>query len=299
MSPEGRAVYDVVDGKQRIETILMFANNRISVGSDFFDARIASKKFKELGETERRAFWNYVLPVEQLDFEPSDTDAVQEAFDRLNRNSRKLEAQELRHARYDGWLMKSVETECQDNIWAKNFGVVTPARSKRMKDAQFVSELLLVIIEKKQHDFDQLHLDNAYARYDDPDDEGIEFDSEEFTRRLSETKEFLLRMNTVGDCVRTAGATVGAFYSLWSLVALHKDRFPDPLRLGQNYQDFIALTNRLRANETGKSEDVLLSGQEKWLEPARNYVQAIQGAHTNLGPRETRLNALLQALCEP
>ena len=122
---DGRAVYDVVDGKQRLESILMFADDRISIASDFSDTRLAGKKWRDLGETERRVFWNYVLPVEQLNFDPGETEAVNDAFDRLNRNSRKLEAQELRHARFDGWLI-SIERGQRD-LAAGRTRVSTPA----------------------------------------------------------------------------------------------------------------------------------------------------------------------------
>ncbi len=91
-----------------------------------------------------------MIPVEFLTFDANDTHVVSLAFDRLNRNMRKLEPQELRHARWDGWFISLVEAECERPEWL-TLGVVTKARSKRMKDAQFISELLLVVLEGDQH----------------------------------------------------------------------------------------------------------------------------------------------------
>lgn len=254
---------------------------------------------RDLGENERRLFWNYSLPVEQLDFESTEKGAVEEAFDRLNRNSRRLEPQELRHARYDGWFMGTVETECQDSAW-KDFAIITTARSKRMKDAQFISELLLVLIDKKQHGFDQSHLDDSYALYDDPDDEGVELDTEGFTKQLAETKEFLSKMNKENSCVRAAGAAVGNFYTLWSLVALHTDVLPAPADLAKSYAAFMALVARIRAAGDQLDLSTIMQGEPAgWAELARSYAQAVQGAHTDLGPRAERLRALLQALRKP
>jgi len=54
-----------------------------------------------------------------------------------------------------------------------------------MKDAQFLSELFLVVIEGKQFGFDQQQLDAAYAGYDDPDEEGVELDTETFTNEIT------------------------------------------------------------------------------------------------------------------
>jgi hypothetical protein len=132
----------------------MFADDEIALDPDFGDARFNGKKFSELQQTEKQALWDYVIPVEFLAFDPNDPQEVNQAFDRLNRNMRKLEAQELRHARWDGWFISTIEAECEDPSW-KQYGIVTNARSKRMKDAQFLSELLLVVMENRQHGFDQ------------------------------------------------------------------------------------------------------------------------------------------------
>ena len=67
---------------------------------------------------------------------------VNEVFDRLNRNSRKLTSQELRHAKYDGWPITIAEAEEEKEDW-KRLGIVTTARAKRMADTQFISELML------------------------------------------------------------------------------------------------------------------------------------------------------------
>jgi hypothetical protein len=272
----------------------MFAASDISIGSDFPDARVAGKKWKELGEAERRIFWNYVLPVELLDFESGETGAVNDAFDRLNRNSRRLEPQELRHARFDGWFMNTVEVECQDASW-RTLGVVTNARAKRMKDAQVISELLLVVLENRQLGFDQQHLDEAYAKYDDSDDEGVELDTEVFDTSLTSAKDFLVAMNAINGCVRGAAATVGAFYTLWSLVVLHRDEIPAATELAERYIMFTSIVARVRA--TANTAQLELPGsQEAWREPALQYAKAMAGAHTDQAPRTMRLAALLQAM---
>ncbi len=290
----GRAIYDVVDGKQRLETILMFADSRIAIDTQDNDARLAGKRWRDLGEAERRTFWNYVLPVEYLDFAPDETTAVNDAFDRLNRNSRKLEPQELRHARYDGWFVTTVEDQCLEPVW-RNLGLVTNARVKRMKDAQFLSELLLVLIEKRQFGFDQQHLDETYAKYDDPDDEGIELDTEEFTTSLGQAKQFLSEMNDVNGCVKATAATVGAFYTLWALITLHRSAIPTAANTAPLYADFIHLAAQLRDQQNTAGVQVAI-GRETWPELAFAYAKALQGAHTDLTPRTNRLNAILQAL---
>jgi hypothetical protein len=293
----GRSIYDVVDGKQRLETILMFANNRVAIDSQFPDARLAGKKWHDLGDTERRIFWNYVLPVEQLDFVADETGSVDEAFDRLNRNSRKLESQELRHARFDGWFATIVETESQEPFW-RAIGVVTNARFRRMKDTQFLSELFLVLIERQQFGFDQQHLDAMYAKYDDPDEEGTALDTEAFDDNLALAKAFLSDLNAVNGCVHEAASTVGAFYTLWALIVLHRNVLPDAARLAVNYADFTQMAFQLREQMNAAGIQPA-PGREAWPELAFAYSKALQGAHTDLGPRTTRLESLLGAVRVP
>src|ERR1035437_2265854 len=61
ISPEGNATYHVVDGKQRLQTILAFAHDKLRIAKTFGDVRLDGKKWADLeGEQElRHRFWNY------------------------------------------------------------------------------------------------------------------------------------------------------------------------------------------------------------------------------------------------
>lgn len=145
MDESGRTMYAVVDGKQRLETIFSFVKNKIYIDKNYGDIRLDGKRWKDLQEHNdlKMQFWNYVLPVEFINISDDPTLLVKEVFDRLNRSSRKLVEQELRHAKYDGWFITFAEKEIEDEIWT-TLKVYTRARAKRMKDVQFLSELLLV-----------------------------------------------------------------------------------------------------------------------------------------------------------
>ena len=162
ISESGKATYHVVDGKQRTQTILMFVTDGVRIPKDFGDVRLDGKKWSELqGDADlRQRFWNYQITVELLDV--LEGGIVNAIFDRLNRNSRRLTPQEMRHARFEGWLISEVETESTRDEW-RQFGVVTTARAKRMVDSQFISELMLVVLERRIFGFDQDTLDELYA----------------------------------------------------------------------------------------------------------------------------------------
>ena len=119
------------------------------------------KRWTELPRDTREVFWNYVLIVEIL---PSVDEAyVRDTFERINRNSRKLGRQEIRHAKYDGGLIRAVEAEAEKDE-GKDFGVVTTARAKRMSDVQFVSDLFAINLTGRLNDFDQDCLGRAVRR---------------------------------------------------------------------------------------------------------------------------------------
>ena len=178
----GAAIYHIVDGKQRIETVINFATqNRLRLPKEFGDDRLDNKRWKDIFNSTdlRNRFLNYVFSVEY--FDDVDGTLVNEIFARMNKNSRKLTPQELRNARFDGWFAKQVESEVENTIW-RTFGVVTPGKARRMADAQFIAELLMVIVQHKITGFDHDAIDQIYADYDDIESPDISFDVEGYER---------------------------------------------------------------------------------------------------------------------
>src|SRR5258708_5902377 len=48
MDEDGRSVYHVVDGKQRLETIIQFTQNKVRIPRNFGDERLNGKKWDDL-----------------------------------------------------------------------------------------------------------------------------------------------------------------------------------------------------------------------------------------------------------
>ena len=148
----GKTMYFVVDGKQRLQTIFDFYNNKLSIPSDFGDSRLDGKKWKDIEKDPELSsiFYDYNFTVEILT--GVQNELWKEVFDRLNRNAKVLTDQELRHARFDGWLINNVENEANeenlenDNKFWKNVGIATKGKAARMKDAEFISILALSIL---------------------------------------------------------------------------------------------------------------------------------------------------------
>jgi hypothetical protein len=287
----GKSTYHVVDGKQRTQTILDFVNDRVKIANDFGDVRLDGKKWSDLqGEQAlKQKFWNYQITVEMIDV--VEGSVVNEVFDRLNRNARKLTAQELRHAKFEGWLITEVEAESTREEW-RTLGVATPARAKRMVDSQFISELMLVMLEGRVLGFDQDALDELYAKYEEPSEMAPELNQDAFLQRFGAAKNYLLQMDGEERVVSRHSKGFGNFYTLWALVAL-TDNLPPPATLAERYVTFMEKVQRLTDQE---DLDVFLRDA-----PAGEYTLPLayltnaRGASTDLGPRKERLAALRAA----
>ena len=285
VSDQGYAKYHVVDGKQRLETILSFFENKISIAQDFGDANLNNKKFQGLTPDYKRRFWDYTLVVDFID--SIDGKNIEEVFDRVNRNARNLLPQELRHARYNGWFINFVEDESDVDFWW-DFKISTKGRDKRMKNVQFVSELLMIILEKKIVGFDQGYIDEIYAKYDDIEEiqESGEFILEEFTKSLCDVKQFIIEVDRHNASIsKYASGSNNNFYTLWACVHLMNPQ--NSFEFAEVYGNFMDKVSKVK-----EMQDVGAEIEEDVL----NYYNNSKGAVTDLPQRRERLLALTNSL---
>lgn len=288
LDDNGRSTYHVVDGKQRLSTIIDFAKNKIRIPDDFADKSLQKKRWADLQRETREIFWNYVIIVEML---PNVNDAtIRDTFERINRNSRKLERQEIRHAKYDGWLINAVEAEAEKGEW-KDFGVVTTARAKRMADVQFISELFAVVLKENLNGFDQDWLDQLYADYEEPEEEGL-FVEQNFRESLESTKEILQRLLELQPGIKNHIKSFAHFYSLWGFLTLQINADFDRETFAVAYLGFMEkVTTAIKA--LGGDEE-----QAEVEEPVRIYAANSRGASTDLTPRKARHDQLTLAMAD-
>ena len=277
---KGKTTYHVIDGKQRLQTILRFSNNEISVAKNFGDVNFDGKKFNELSGEQKRKFWDYVLFVDFID--DSSTFLINEIFDRLNRNSKNLTEQELRHAKYEGWFITEVEKESENLFWQK-VKVSTTAKAKRMKDTQFISELLMIVLENKIVGFDQDHISDIYSKYENPTEH--QFDLEDYLEKKEKIRKYIEVMEDEHNAITNWPTTGNNFYTLWALIALTVD-LPEPKNLAIKYNLFMEKVGKM--NEDIDFE-TLVSKQEKL---AYTYYINSRGASTDLKQRNERLSTL-------
>ncbi|WP_145253525.1 DUF262 domain-containing protein [Pseudomonas sp. DE0157] len=291
LQENGKATYHVVDGKQRLQTIIDFTAGKIRIPDDFADINLQKKRWKDLDKSTREIFWNYVLIVEMVP-EVSDA-AIRNTFERINRNSRKLTPQEMRHAKYDGWFISFVEAEASQNAW-KSFGIVTTARTKRMADVQFISELFAVTLKNKIFGFDQDFLDELYAEYEEIEDNDS-FIEEDFYSSVSRVKDFISEMLREVPEVREYLKVQIHLYSLWAYLNQQDTNALEPKNFAVKYIAFMRqATNQAPTSADEKNNDK--EAVSSFTTEATSYASSSKGATTDLTPRAQRHEALVSAL---
>ncbi|MFJ4078649.1 DUF262 domain-containing protein [Streptomyces iakyrus] len=133
-----RTIRDVVDGQQRLRTIIDFAAGKFALTSRAGEYR--GFRYSDLEDEEKDAFLAYKLTCEQL-INASDDDVL-EVFLRINSYAVPVNGSELRNARFDNDFssyVKELSREIPD-VW--DLGVVSNRERVRMVDHATVAELL-------------------------------------------------------------------------------------------------------------------------------------------------------------
>ena len=242
----GKTLYDVVDGKQRLEAIVDFIENRIALTTyfaedDFIDdanletaAEIAGLTFAEIKKQNKsfpdyiKQFWTYALNIEYL-YEQKE-ELVATVFDRLNRNGEPLTRQELRNAKYsDSLLLKTIKELTEADFWKDK---LSRLKSVRMEDIEFISELFFLVAEGRVLDSSQETLDLLYEKYRN-DTVGISRAQEEFISIVSTINKLNINFDTNKRLCWTTH-----LYSLFSFAwLLNKQEGLDP-NVGVKINDF-------------------------------------------------------------
>jgi hypothetical protein len=155
---DGKTMYDVIDGKQRLNTIMDFINNKVALPLDFGkdiygNSKINDKNFeqiKKIAETDDDIaeyvdnFWSYVINIEYI--EKPDVKIVDNIFDRLNRGGERLNNAELRKAKYYDTIMYQGILTVFKNPNASS--LVKHLDAVRLQNISFLTEIYLLVLTR-------------------------------------------------------------------------------------------------------------------------------------------------------
>ncbi|HEY0701293.1 MAG TPA: DUF262 domain-containing protein [Candidatus Acidoferrales bacterium] len=210
---------EVVDGQQRIRTLLAFIApsllKNFEANRDDFTIKpahnkdLAGKKFKDLPEIVRQQILDYQFSVHVLPSSVDDREVLQ-IFARMNATGLKLNSQELRNAAYFGEFKTSMYAISAEQLarWRK-WRTFTEAQISRMSEVEITSEFAQLMLKgnvgKTQKAIDRL--------YGDLEDEWPE--RAEVERRFRHCMDDL--DETVGaDLAQTAFTNRAAFHGLFA-----------------------------------------------------------------------------------
>lgn len=163
-----RTIRDVVDGQQRLRTIIDFTANKFALGSkagpDFRGLR-----YDDLGPEVQDHLLAYKLTCEQL-INAADEDVL-EIFVRINSYTVPVNDAELRNARFDNEFSSYVKSLIRQVPTAWEIGVLSNRERVRMIDQSVISEILgffeTGVVDGAEPDITRLYVRNKDAALED------------------------------------------------------------------------------------------------------------------------------------
>lgn len=145
---EGELTYDVIDGKQRIETVLMFMGRKrgsrfgLTVqlpgdeGKEWLDWRALCRKQKQ------HLLTGYEIPIIEADGDLAD---IIDLFVRINSTGKALTAAEKRHARYynSEFLREAARVASGYEQYFRDEKILSAGQINRMKHTELICELMV------------------------------------------------------------------------------------------------------------------------------------------------------------
>ncbi|MBN2321064.1 MAG: DUF262 domain-containing protein [Acidobacteria bacterium] len=277
---DGTTRYAVVDGQQRIRTILKFlglddelTDNNFCLSKLSKSSKWYGKSFQELTEIEKKIFYKYDFSLRTLETE--DENEIRNAFIRLNKFSMVLKPQELRNAKFIGPFIK-LATDLADNPFLIQQELFAPSSVRRMGDIEFVSELLAGILYGPQ-DGSSAAIDKLYETLDE--DQTSVPEEAKLRRVYSETIAVIQKLFP-SLSKTTRWANKHDFYSLFVVIS-------NVIYDGKTFKNYTSLRNSLESF-ADKVSEYIRDETAKVSADASEYGRAIQKGPSSKARRGVR-----------
>lgn len=194
--PKGSSELQIVDGQQRILSIIKFQDEKFDDKSIFrlkgVQPHLDGKRFTDLAEDVRFKFETSVLRatvIQQLS--PEDDTSVYQIFERLNTGGVNLNPMEIRQSVSYGPFVDVLKEMNDDPDWAKILGRAKP--DKRLRDVELVLRCLAFYQCRDRYEKAMKEFLNVYMEHKrkEPDD------FEELAKNFADSTAMVV--NTLGE----------------------------------------------------------------------------------------------------
>ncbi len=206
----GSTKMEIIDGQQRMTAILTFLDDNLVLKEPFFTGDFAGMSFKEIEKCSPKAVEKFLTSkVDVTELVNSTEEETRELFIRVNKYTKQLNSQEIRRVDFYGDFSKLCEDLAEHSFFdeAKMF---TTASRKRMKDVEYVSNLVILLMDGLQNKSD--NLDEFYIKYIEWDHAEKEKVIEAFNKILEEISILFDSENPIS---KTRFRQKADFYSLF------------------------------------------------------------------------------------
>ncbi len=126
-------IKEIVDGQQRSLALKNFFNGQYALSNNIETDRLKGLRYEDLNEEDQTNFLSYSLPIDQFSGAPERE--VRDSFRRMNASNVPLNAEEQRHARFQGpfkWFIIKIGHRYQEALIG--LGVLSRKQALRMVD---------------------------------------------------------------------------------------------------------------------------------------------------------------------
>jgi Protein of unknown function DUF262 len=274
---------EIVDGQQRIRTIVRFYNNEFALAGD---TQYAGRRFSDLDMEKQEQFLSYPVSVDVI--RNATKAQILQMFRRMNAYTLPLNEAEKRHSSFEGqfkWFINELADTL--NEFFVSFGVFTYRQIVRMADAELLTESVLAI-ERGVISTSATDLKSVYKHYDE-----VFPNAQTYREYIGQAFDFI-----GGELSALRGTHMMKPYALHSLVtALIHCRFGIP----QIEQQFLVPPlNAFASDPRAAAESLLALAQAHEAKETDGqyamYVWGCLGGTNRIGRRTARVAAILRAL---
>lgn len=193
----GDTITHIVDGQQRILSIIDFVDNKYKLQKNHLTIeeaidKYSNKYFHELDIEDKKQIWGYQIPIVQLS-NINNKNEIKTIFYRLNLTDYNLNEQEKRHSNSSGEFADLAVKLSKLEFWSVH-GLFNKTEMRRMGDIEFCASLLLlsrrgIISQTTQDPLNQAY-DDYKIIYEEKD-----IDSQHILACIEIIEEFITEQN--------------------------------------------------------------------------------------------------------